>query len=165
MIVHLGPWTLAHRAHKAYKTKFEATSHVKFCSLRNAFHAAQPRAYQSFLDRTQANLVSDPSKSWLYVNEMRKTSGYPSLMCRWNDRTTDMQRKSDLFAEFFRDVLDDQIFGLSMSVDIGLIMLSESQVLSALDGVRPPRQTIIEKPYSQKNVNGSHVNWIRKLCT
>lgn len=124
------------RAHKSYKS-----SYIKFCSLSNEFHSAQLRTYQFYLDQTQANLVSDPSKFWMYVDEMRKTSGYLSLIYRGGVRTTDMQRKCELFAEFFRDVfvedpgLDDQTFELSKCVDIGSLELSASQVLDALNGI------------------------------
>lgn len=44
--------------------------YIRFCSLRNQFNTAQLRAYDSYLETTQANLISDPSKFWSYVNVM-----------------------------------------------------------------------------------------------
>lgn len=64
------------RAHKKSKDG-NVNNYIKFCSLRNQFDASQSRAYQSYLDATQENLVKDPSKFWSYVNAMKKTTGYP----------------------------------------------------------------------------------------
>jgi len=130
------------RAHKRYKSSGKTTDFIKFCSLRNQFDAAQSRAYQLYLETTQENLISDPSKFWTYVNTMRKTVGYPSFMHRGDKRTTNMQDKCDLFAEFFKDVFVDdtgteqeQVFGLSKCVDIGSLTLDKEKILKTLNEV------------------------------
>lgn len=136
------------KAHKRYKDCKESRKHVdctkcymRFCSLRNQFDSAQFRAFDSYLETTQANLVTDPSKFWSYVNAMRKTVGYPSHMHRGDDRTTSMQDKCDLFDGFFRDVFvndfswRNETFGLGKCVDIGSLSLSKERVAEALNMV------------------------------
>lgn len=129
------------RAHKRYKETGKIVDYMKFCSLRNQFDAAQSRAYKAYLDKTQENLILDPSKFWMYVNSMKKTVGYPSLMHLGDNQTSSMQGKCGLFAEFFRNVFDndpgsdDQSFGLNKCVDIGSIDLSREQILDALNKV------------------------------
>lgn len=129
------------RAHKKYKSKGDTPSYVKFCSLRNEFDASQARAYQSYLDRVQDGLVTNPTAFWRYVNTMKRTTGYPSLMHRGDRRTTTPKGKCDLFAEFFRDVFiderapSDKTFGLGKCVDVGSLSISENQLISALNYV------------------------------
>lgn len=129
------------RAHKRYKDIGTFDFYIKFCSLRNQLDAKRSRAYQSYLDTTQENLISDPSKFWAYVNSIRKTVGFPSFMHRGENRTTNMQGKCDLFAEFFKDVFvndtgsDSQNFGLNKCVDIGSISLDKERILEALKKV------------------------------
>ncbi|KAG4068495.1 hypothetical protein HA402_004836 [Bradysia odoriphaga] len=129
------------RAHKKFKDRGDTASYVKFCSLRNEFDASQSRAYRIYLDKTQENLVTNPSSFWKYVNSMKKTTGYPSLMRRGDRRTTTAEGKCDFFAEFFRDVFvneqtpGNRTFGLRKCVDIGSLSVSEEQLLGALEGI------------------------------
>lgn len=130
------------RAHKRYKDSNETSDYIKFCSLRNQFDSAQWRAYRAYLENIELNLINDPTKFWSYVNTMKRTVGYPSLMHRGrSNQTTTMQGKCDLFAEFFRSVYvtdvgpDVHSFGLRARVDIGSLFLNKDQVLKALNSV------------------------------
>lgn len=133
------------KAHKKYRDCVNTGKHpgcikcyVEYCSLRNQFGAAQTRAYDSYVKNAEESLISDPLKFWSYVNVMRKTVGYPSLMFRGDKRTLTMQGKCDLFAEFLRDVFSDNSqvenieFGLKKIIDIGSLSLSKEQILAAL---------------------------------
>lgn len=129
------------KAHKRYKRLGDATSYARFCSLRNQFDTSQSRAFQAYLDSTQDDLVRNPARFWRYVNDMRKSSGYPSLMYKGDDRTTDVQSKCDLFAEYFQSAFVSaptsahRTFGLTRRVDIGSLTLGERQIIDALEGI------------------------------
>uniref|UniRef100_A0A6P7GDW0 Uncharacterized protein LOC114338234 n=1 Tax=Diabrotica virgifera virgifera TaxID=50390 RepID=A0A6P7GDW0_DIAVI len=90
--------------HKQYKQTLNPFDYHKFCELCLQCKALSEICYRNYLIKTETNIQNDPSGFWKYVNNLRKSNGYPNTMFLNDERSSDGQTVVNLFAENFSTV-------------------------------------------------------------
>lgn len=92
------------KAHKAFKSTGCRTDELKFFALRNEFESTQAIAFNRYLEKTQNDIASDPSKFWQYVKTRKNSTDYPSVMSSGESSSSDPETICSYFADFFESV-------------------------------------------------------------
>lgn len=125
------------RAFKQYSTTGQVQYHLKYRRLRSEFDRCQRRLYDAYMRRIQSNIRNDPRSFFSYVDQRRKTSGYPQQMSFNGVSSSNTADTCNLFAQFFKSVyvpcpdlnLND---GLGGAHELGSITLTCNDVLNGL---------------------------------
>lgn len=135
------------RAHKRYKKTKLRSDHAIYNDLRKKFYSYQSVLYKQYLLRTQQNLSNNPSQFWSYVDQKRKTIGYPNTMSYGPLSASNTVDICNLFVSFFKTVYcdddDDNIeddiqqqnFILHDTVSLGSIRITYDEVMKSLLGL------------------------------
>ena len=70
-------------------------------------------SYKNYIQRIQHNLSRDPKNFWAFVNEKKKTSGFPSTMSFGNTKCSNPSEICDQFAKFSESVYVSDTFNVS----------------------------------------------------
>ena len=119
------------------------------CQLRNAF--VQLRREYQFLHRflyrnyiwsIESELKSSSKRFWVFINQIRGSSGFPSQMSYNGLTSSDLQSTVDLFADYFKTVYNEDdssavtdFTSLSTITDLGSLVILESDVIMAIDSL------------------------------
>ena len=78
-----------------------------YCDLRKKLKTYSKLAYQSFIEKTENEIKTNPKSFYKYINEKRKTDKLPSKMFYKNTESSDPENIANLFADFFCDIYDN----------------------------------------------------------
>lgn len=110
-----------------------------FVQLRKEYQFLHRFLYRSYIWSIENELKNNSKRFWVYINKIRKSSGFPNQMFYKDSTSSDLQSSVDLFAEYFQSVYNsDQNFScpsftnLVQITDLGFIYISEHDVASAM---------------------------------
>lgn len=98
---------LKNRTNKALKTYKDTGLDSDYCiysDLRKDLKTYSYHAYQRYIAKLGNEMKHNPKSFFNYVNEKRKTNGFPTNMTFDNRTSSDPIEISNLFADFFSDV-------------------------------------------------------------
>jgi hypothetical protein len=93
-----------HFVHKLWKHTKSRLAYEKFSDLRKLVKKELQGCYKQFLNRTEANICSDPSQFWNYIASRKVSSEYPEHMSLNGNRFSDPQDISNAFSDYFSSV-------------------------------------------------------------
>lgn len=131
------------KAHSKFKLSKAQADYATYATLRKKYISLQSSEYNKYLQRTQDNLINDPSKFWSYVSSKKKASGFPSTMSHIHQESSNIQGICHLFASFFKSVYvaDDvshtniDLDGISGDLSLGSIYISREDIMKSLQTI------------------------------
>ncbi|XP_053691609.1 uncharacterized protein LOC128740122 [Sabethes cyaneus] len=89
---------------RAYHKNRNSFNRIRFTTTSRRYKILNKQLYQSYVQNTERNLRLNPKSFWKFVNSKRKEHGLPSSVFLKNDEASTVNRKCDLFAEYFSGV-------------------------------------------------------------
>lgn len=127
---------------KEYSRAKESKNFDAYNVATDAFMQLQGQLFESYINRIQSQIKSDPKHFWRFVNDRRKRNELPSVIEYNNETASTDESKAQLFAEYFKnqyttcDGIDlDELLN-ECSNDPFEIEISEPDVLKALQSMK-----------------------------
>lgn len=127
------------RASRVYKKFPSVENHQKFQYLYSEFNDLLKTAHSNYIKKIENQLTVNPKYFWSYINNIRKSRGYPAAMFFGDTKSTDPQIICNLFADFFQsvysvfdEVQNDNISCSDVPMNIGIPFISHEDILDAL---------------------------------
>ena len=110
-----------------------------FAQLRREFQTLHRFLHRNYIWSVERDLRSNSKPFWVYINKIRKSSGFPNQMTYQGNTSTNLQTSVDLFADYFCSVynseehLPSSNFNLLLPItSLGCIHISECEVIRAM---------------------------------
>lgn len=94
------------KAHKKFKDSNCELNRLRFIQLRDDFDTLHKFLYNQYIFKIESSLRSNPKSFWLYLNSLRKSSGFPSSMEFEGVKSNNTLESCNLFAKFFQNVFE-----------------------------------------------------------
>ena len=135
-------------AHKKYKNNQNNVTYDKFKNIRSLCKSEASLCYSNYISNIESNIPNNIKIFWDFINNKRKTTGYPSTMFLDTSNCSNDTQMSNLFAEFFKEVysLSDAQFDPDIFIDhrrkdpnvsTNSISISEEEITRAIRDLKP----------------------------
>lgn len=149
---HFPPWftkdlkeilILKKKAHAQFKSTANISDYRVFSLLRARFKYESKKCMRSYIHRSEASLINNPTNFWKFVNRHRSTNDIPKVLELNGRLSTDEQDAANLFSSYFSSVYTSEVIDLDPPNDISLnfdlpnnIIFSEDDVFRGLSALR-----------------------------
>lgn len=133
---------------QTYRTSGDTNAFNEFKRLRSKIKSEIRISYSNFVQRTESDIKSDPSKFWAYVNSKKGVTNISKHMHYNNQTLTTTDDILNAFANFFSESYISDTDDLTLSPDsvinnlnIHIRAFDEVQVLQAIKKIKPKLTT------------------------